>query len=170
MEEKVIIYQTEDGSIEILTHLEYETVWLSQKQMAELFDKDSDTIGLHLKNIYLTGELQEKATTEKYSLVQKEGKREVKRKIQIYNLDAIISVGYRVNFKKGTQFRIWATKVLKEYTLQGYTVNKHRLEQKEQEVQILKDGIQILSRAIEEKAENNQVRFDFQRNRAVVLL
>ncbi len=170
MEEKVIIYQTEDGSIEILTHLEYETVWLSQKQMAELFDKDSDTIGLHLKNIYLTGELQEKATTEKYSVVQKEGKREVKRKIQFYNLDAIISVGYRVNSKKGTQFRIWATKVLKEYTLQGYTVNKHRLEQKEQEVQILKDGIQILSRAIEEKAENNQVRFDFQRNRAVVLL
>ena len=170
MEEKVIIYQTEDGSLEIQTHLENETVWLSQKQMAELFDKDSDTIGLHLKNIYLTGELQEKATTEKYSLVQKEGKREVKRKIQIYNLDAIISVGYRVNFKKGTQFRIWATKVLKEYTLQGYTVNKHRLEQKEQEVQILKDGIQILSRAIEEKAENNQVRFDFQRNRAVVLL
>ena len=170
MEEKVIIYQTEDGSLEIQTHLENETVWLSQKQMAELFDKDSDTIGLHLKNIYLTGELQEKATTEKYSVVQKEGKREVKRKIQIYNLDAIISVGYRVNFKKGTQFRIWATKVLKEYTLQGYTVNKHRLEQKEQEVQILKDGIQILSRAIEEKAENNQVRFDFQRNRAVVLL
>lgn len=140
MEEKVIIYQTEDGSIEILTHLEYETVWLSQKQMAELFDKDSDTIGLHLKNIYLTGELQEKATTEKYSVVQKEGKREVKRKIQFYNLDAIISGGYRVNSKKGTQFRIWATKVLKEYTLQGYTVNKHRLEQKEQEVQILKDG------------------------------
>jgi len=167
MEEKVIIYQTEDGSLEIQTHLENETVWLSQKQMAELFDKDSDTIGLHLKNIYLTGELQEKATTEKYSLVQKEGKREVKRKIQIYNLDAIISVGYRVNFKKGTQFRIWATKVLKEYTLQGYTVNKHRLEQ---EVQILKDGIQILSRAIEEKTENNQPRCDFQRNRAVVFL
>ena len=170
MEEKVIIYQTEDRSIEILTHLEYETVWLSQKHMAELFDKDSDTIGLHLKNIYLTGELQEKATTEKYSVVQKEGKREVKRKIQFYNLDAIISVGYRVNSKKGTQFRIWATKVLKEYTLRGFTVNKHRLEQKEQKVQILKDGIQILSRAIEEKAENNQVRFDFQRNRAVVLL
>lgn len=137
MEEKEIIYQTEDGSIEIQTHLENETVWLSQKQMAELFDKDSDTIGLHLKNIYLTGELQEKATTEKYSVVQKEGKREVKRKIQFYNLDAIISVGYRVNSKKGTQFRIWATKVLKEYTLQGYTVNKHRLEQ---EVQILQDG------------------------------
>ena len=106
------IYQVEDGQTEIEVKLHDETVWLSQKQMSELFDKDSDTIGLHLKNIYKSGELQEAATTEESSVVQIEGKRKVKRKIRIYNLDAIISVGYRVNSKRGTQFRIWANKVL----------------------------------------------------------
>ncbi|MBA6316871.1 RhuM family protein [Cellulophaga baltica] len=90
--------------------------------MAELFDKDSDTIGLHLKNIYTTKELNKNATTEKYSVVQIEGKREVNRKVLFYNLDAIISVGYRVNSKRGTQFRIWAIQILKDYLLKGYAI------------------------------------------------
>ena len=122
------IYQVEDGQTEIEVKLHDETVWLSQKQMAELFDKDTDTIGLHLKNIYKSGELQEAATTEESSVVQIEGKRKVKRKLRIYNLDAIISVGYRVNSKRGTQFRIWANKVLKEYLVKGFSLNEKRLK------------------------------------------
>ncbi|WP_236979653.1 virulence RhuM family protein [Membranihabitans maritimus] len=148
---EIEIYKSETGA-EIHVKLEQDTLWLSQRQMAELFEKDTDTIGLHLKNIYAEGELDEQATTEKYSVVQKEGNRNVRRKIQFYNLDAIISVGYRVNSKRGTQFRQWATQQLKDYLVQGYAINEKRLAQKQQEVHQLKTGIQILSRAIEEKA------------------
>ncbi|WP_282144261.1 virulence RhuM family protein [Cellulophaga baltica] len=115
-----IILYNDKPNVEI--RLENNTIWLNQKQMAELFDKDSDTIGLHLKNIYTTKELNKNATTEKYSVVQIEGKREVNRKVLFYNLDAIISVGYRVNSKRGTQFRIWANNVLKDHLVQGYTI------------------------------------------------
>ena len=110
---EIRIYKTPEGKTSIEVKLEKDTVWLSQKQMAELFDKDSDTIGLHLKNIYKSGELEESSTTEKYSLVRQEGKRKVKRQIKFYNLDAIISVGYRVNSKRGILFRKWANKILK---------------------------------------------------------
>jgi hypothetical protein len=122
-----IILYNDKPNVEI--RLENNTIWLNQKQMAELFDKDSDTIGLHLKNIYTTKELDKNATTEKYSVVRQEGNRQVSRKILFYNLDAIISVGYRVNSKRGTQFRIWANQVLKDYLVQGYAVNEKRLEQ-----------------------------------------
>lgn len=114
--------------------------------MAELFGKDSDTISLHLRNIYKEKELEEKSTTEDFSVVQKEGNRSVQRRIRLYNLDAILSVGYRVNSIQGTRFRIWATQRLKEYLIQGYAINEKRLAQKQQEVQALKDGIRILSR------------------------
>ena len=123
------IYQTKDGQTQVELRLEKNTFWLSQAQMATLFDKDSDTIGLHLKHIYQEGELEEKATTEQSSVVRQEGKRQVKRHIKFYNLDAIISVGYRVNSKKGTQFRIWATARLKELLLQGYSLHQQRFEQ-----------------------------------------
>jgi len=103
---QILIYKREDGKSVFQVKLGGDTIWLSQKQMAELFDKDSDTIGMHLKNIYKSDELEQDSTIEKYSVVRQEGKRDVKRKIQFYNLDAIISVGYRVNSKKGTQFRI----------------------------------------------------------------
>jgi hypothetical protein len=96
-ETQILIYKKEDGNSEFQVKLINNTIWLSQKQMAELFDKDSDTIGLHLKNIYKSGELDQDSTTEDYSVVRREGKREVNRKIKHYNLDAIISVGYRVN-------------------------------------------------------------------------
>lgn len=125
--------------------------------MADLFEKDTDTISLHLKNIYQEGELDESSTTEEYSVVQPEGKRKVKRHLKHYNLDAIISVGYRVNSKRGTQFRIWATKRLKDYLVQGYAINEKRLAQKEMQVQHLKTGIQILGRAIEQKAGEQDV-------------
>lgn len=148
-----IILYNDKPNVEV--RLNNDTIWLNQKQMAELFEKDSDTIGLHLKNIFETKELDKKATTEKYSVVQAEGNRQVNRNILFYNLDAIISVGYRVNSKQGTQFRIWANSILKEYLVKGYAINEKRLAQKEQEVQILKDGITILSRVIEEKTTDS---------------
>jgi death-on-curing family protein len=123
------IYQSSDNQIEIRVQFDNETVWLSQKQMADLFSKDSDTIGLHLKNIYSEQELTEKATTEFFSVVQTEGKREITRRIKFYNLDAIISVGYRVNSKRGTQFRQWATQRLKDYLVKGVAINQKRLSE-----------------------------------------
>jgi len=126
-EPDIKIFQAEDGSTEIQVVVQSETVWLSQKQMADLFEKDSDTIGLHLRNIFKSGELIEKATTEKSSVVQKEGKRNVTRTLKLYNLDAIISTGYRVNSKRGIQFRIWANQVLKDYLIKGFALNERRL-------------------------------------------
>ena len=132
---QIVIYQSEDGQTQIQVRLEKDTIWLSQAQMAELFDKNSDTIGLHLKNIYKSGELEMSATTEESSVVRQEGDRQVRRKIKFYNLDAIISVGYRVNSKKGTRFRIWATQRLKEYLVKGYSINQQRFKQNAIELQ-----------------------------------
>lgn len=153
---QIEIYQANDGTTQINVQFEKETVWLTQAQMAELFDKDVRTINEHLKNIYASEELIPDSTIRNFRIVRQEGKRQVNRNLEHYNLDAIISVGYRVNSKRGTQFRIWANSVLKEYLVKGYTINEKRLAQKEQEVQILKDGITILSRAIEEKTADNQ--------------
>ena len=105
-----------------------ETVWATQKAMAQLFDCSTDNIGLHLKNIYDTNELNKKATTEKISVVQQEGAREVRRNTLFYNLDAIISVGYRVNSIRATQFRQWCTYVIRQFSLRGYIIDKKRME------------------------------------------
>lgn len=113
---QIIIYQSDDGESKIEVNLKEETIWLSQRQMAELFDKDVRTINEHIHNIYEVQELDRDPTIRKFQIVQKEGNREVKRKIEMYNLDMIISVGYRVNSKRGTQFRIWATSVLKNHS------------------------------------------------------
>jgi prophage maintenance system killer protein len=153
---KIEIYQSKDNQTVVEVKFDTETVWLSQKQMAFLFDKDSDTIGLHLKNIFKEEELKEKATTEYFPVVQKEGKRNVKRNIKFYNLDAIISVGYRVNSVRGTQFRIWATQRLNDFLIKGYAINEKRLQEKQQEVLHLKTGIQILNRAIEAQNETKE--------------
>ena len=136
---EIVFYQAPDGGIELEVRLKQETIWLNQKQMSLLFDKDTDTIGLHLRNIFKEGELEESATTEDSSVVQKEGRRQVRRMIRFYNLDAIISVGYRVNSKRGTQFRIWATKVLRDHIFQGYTVNQGRLNDLNQTVKLIDD-------------------------------
>ena len=148
---EILIYRTDSGDTEIEVKLEQDTIWLSQRQIAELFDKDSDTIGLHLKNIYNTAELEESSTTEEYSVVQKEGTRNVKRKIKHYNLDAIISVGYRVNSIRGTQFRIWANKILKEYLIKGYSINEKTLKQQSRQLDELQKTIKILSSAVQSK-------------------
>ena len=152
---EIKIYKTDEGKTSIEVKLEKETVWLSQKQMAELFEKDSDTIGLHLKNIYKSGELDEISTTEKYSVVRQEGNRKVKRQIKFYNLDAIISVGYRVNSKRGIQFRKWASQILKDYLIKGYAINQQRLEKQAEQLKELKETIKILGNALESKELSN---------------
>jgi prophage maintenance system killer protein len=152
MEESSIkIFQIENGKTEIQVVVQSETVWLSQKQMAELFEKNSDTIGLHLRNIYKSGELLEKATTEKYSVVQKEGNRNVNRTIKLYNLDAIISTGYRVNSKRGIQFRIWANQVIKDYLINGYALNERRLNSQNEQLKTLKESVLILTKIVNQK-------------------
>ena len=141
----IIIYQTEDGLTKINVKIENETVWLSQQQMAELFQTSKQNISLHTNNVFKEKELQE-ISTVKYSLtVQQEGNRKVKRNIAYYNLDVIISVGYRVKSQRGTDFRIWATKVLKEYLLKGYAVNQ-RMEQLEQRVAKTEEKIDFFVR------------------------
>ncbi len=124
---QIIIYSAENGETKIEVQMKDETVWLSQKQMAELFDCSVDNVGLHLKNVYFEGELIENSTTEESSVVQTEGGRSVNRPIKLYNLDAIISIGYRINSLRGTQFRIWATQKLKEYIVKGFVMDDERL-------------------------------------------
>lgn len=153
---EIQIYKAEDGNTEIQVKLDNDTVWLSQRQMGELFEKDSDTIGLHLKNVYESGELQEFSTTEEYSVVQQEGTRRVKRKIKFYNLDAIISVGYRVNSKRGTLFRIWANKILKDYLIQGYSINEQRLRQQNEQLRELQESVKLLGNVLSYKALTNE--------------
>ncbi len=124
-----LMYNTPEENVSVNAVIQDETIWLTQKAMAELFDCTTDNISLHLKNIYADGELNESSTTEEFSIVQQEGSRKVKRKIKFYNLDAIISVGYRVNSRKATHFRIWATGVLKEYMIKGFAMDDERLKQ-----------------------------------------
>lgn len=150
-ESAIKIYQTDDGHTKIDVKFENETVWLTQKQMAQLFDKDSDTIGLHLKNIYQSGELEELSTTEESSVVQQEGKRQVQRKIKLFNLDAIISVGYRVNSKRGIQFRIWASRIIKEYLLKGFVIDNKRLIQQNIQLKELQTSVKILGDSLKFK-------------------
>lgn len=123
-----LIFQIEgkEDGVQILYH--NDSVWCTQKAMAQLFDCSSDNIGLHLKNIYETGELVQEATTENFSVVQTEGERQVNRKLKFYNLDAIISVGYRVNSTRATQFRQWCTFILRQFAIRGYVIDKKRME------------------------------------------
>ncbi len=142
MKNEIVLYQSTELAehIEVRVDEKAETIWLTQKQMAVLFDKDTDTIGLHLKNIFIEQELEENSTTEFFSVVQKEGNRNVKRSIKYYNLDAILSVGYRVNSKRGTQFRQWATQRLKDYLLKGYALN-NRINRIEDNIQSLSEKV-----------------------------
>jgi len=124
---QIIIYRTEDGQTKIEVKMENETLWLSQDQMAELFSCGVANISLHLQNVFKEAELRENQTIKDSLIVQKEGNKEVKRSIKLYNLDAIISVGYRVNSIRGTEFRIWATQKLKEYIIKGFVIDDDRL-------------------------------------------
>ena len=126
-----VLYSIDQEDIKVKVAVKDETIWVTQRGMAELFGCTSDNISLHLKNIYADGELSENLTAEDFSVVQSEGARQVSRRIRFYNLDAVISVGYRVNSRRATQFRIWATSVLKEYIKKGFVLDDERLKQGE---------------------------------------
>lgn len=144
---EIILYQP-DETIKLEVRMEDETVWLTQAQMVELFCSTKQNISLHINNIFKEGELTEKATVKEYLTVRTEGNRKVKRKITCYNLDVIISVGYRVKSKRGTQFRQWANSVLKEYLLKGYSVNQ-RLNDMGKELAVIKDTLYEHSKKID---------------------
>ncbi len=143
---QIIIYQTEDGQTQVDVRLENETVWLTQAQMAELFEKTPQNITMHIGNAYKEGELEKESTCKEYLQVQQEGKRKVSRMVKYYDLDVIISVGYRVKSKRGTAFRIWARKVLKEYLVKGYAVNE-RL--RKEQIGELRQLVGMLGRTIQ---------------------
>ena len=155
MESQIEIFQGSDGQTQIEVKFEEDTVWLSQGQIAELFGKGRTTITEHIGNVFKEGELEEEVVCREFRHTTHHGAvagKTQEKVVKHYNLDVIISVGYRVKSRQGIQFRIWATQRLKDYLVQGYAINEKRLAQKQQEVQTLKDGIRILSRAIEQKA------------------
>ncbi len=136
---EILLYQTPEGGPAMEVRLELETVWLTQVQMAELFGVNVPAVFKHIKNIFATGELQSEATVSKMEIVRQEGKRQVRRAVEHYSLDMVISVGYRVNSLRGTQFRIWATNVLRQHLVQGYTIHERRLKELNQAVRLIAD-------------------------------
>jgi len=153
-QDQIEIYQAKDGSTQIEVKFEQETVWLTQDQMATLFGKGRSTITEHILNVYSEKELEQEATSRKYRQVRKEGNRTVERVIEHYNLDVIISVGYRVKSARGTQFRIWANKILKDYLLEGYVINEKRLQQKTAQLESLKKVVALQEKVLTDNALN----------------
>ena len=145
-----MVYEDAGGEVRVDVRLERETVWLTQRQVAEVFDSTADNVGLHLRNVYSSGELEEKTTTEDFSVVQTEGRRRVRRRLKHYNLDAIISVGYRVNTKRGVRFRQWATHTLRGHLVQGISVNEHRLAARG--LQEARETLYLLARTLSNQA------------------
>ena len=158
---KIVIYQTEDGHTQIDVRLENETVWLTQAQMAELFQKTPQNITMHIRNAFNEGELDEQATCKEFLQVQTEGARVVRRKVKFYDLDVIISVGYRVKSKRGTAFRIWARNVLKDYLIKGYAINE---QLRHEQLGELRQLVRMLGRTIQSQpllsTDESQALFD----------
>jgi death-on-curing family protein len=150
---EIIIYQSKDKKTKIEVKFEHDTVWLTQQQMAELFGQTKQNISLHINNCFKEKELRSISVVKESLTTASDGK---KYKTKFYNLDLIISVGYRVKSIRGTQFRQWATQRLKDYLIEGVAINEKRLNQKNKEIKILHDGIRILSRVIEEKLDTNE--------------
>ena len=149
---EIVIY--EDGRVKLKTTVYKDTIWLNQKQLCELFERDKSVISRHIRNIFKEGELNKKSTVAKNATVQKEGARNVTREVDYYNLDMIISLGYRVNSKRATQFRRWATKILKKYLIKGYALNQEQL--KKDKLTELEQTIEMIKQAVESRslAEN----------------
>jgi hypothetical protein len=143
---QIVIYQTDDGTVQIEVRMEAETLWLSEQQIAMVFERDRTVIGRHIKNIIKTGELDEKSNVQKMHIANSD------KPVIFYNLDMILSVGYRVNSKRGTQFRIWANRILKEHLVQGYTINQKRLQEQRTRFTRLQESIQLLERSLIEQA------------------
>lgn len=147
---ELVIFKAQDGNIKLDVNIDKDTVWLSLEQMSELFERDKSTISRHIKNVFKEGELSENSTVAKFATVQNEGNRNVERMIENYNLDVIISVGYRVKSKRGVEFRKWANSILKDYILKGYAVNNNRINE-------LGEVIRIMKRANENQIEEKQI-------------
>jgi hypothetical protein len=141
----ILIYQASDGKTRIEVQLDHETVWLTQVQLATLFDVKVPAISKHVSNIIKAGELDESATVSKMEIVQLEGRRRVRRKQSSYNLDMVISVGYRVNSEKATRFRQWATRVLREHLVKGYTIHEQRLREEAAKFKELRQTVDLLA-------------------------
>jgi len=148
---KIEIFTSKDGKTEIQVKLEGETVWLNQYQLEELFETNRTSITRHISNIYKSEELSKEATSAKIAQVQKEGDRKIIRQINFYNLDIIIAVGYRVNSKRGTEFRIWANKILKEFLIKGFSINEKRLSQQNEQLKELQESVKILGDVLHKK-------------------
>lgn len=148
---EIQIFTSKDGKTEIEVKLEDQTVWLNQYQLESLFETDRTSLNRHISNIYKSEELDEESTCAKITQVQKEGNREIKRNIKFYNLDIIIAVGYRVNSKRGTEFRIWANKIIKDYLVQGYSINEKRLSKENELLKDLQKSVKILGNILNQK-------------------
>ena len=155
-EKSIVIYETDDGRANLEMNIAAETLWLSLNQIAELFERDKSVISRHIRNIFREGELSKAATVAFFATVQNEGGRDIERRIEQFNLDMIISVGYRVNSKRGTQFRIWASNILKQYLLQGYSVNEQLLSKQQEKLVALTSAIKLLGRTAEKQVESLQ--------------
>ena len=147
---EVIVYESPEGEGGVDVRFDQESVWLTQRQMAEVFGTSTDNVSLHLRNVYATGELEEAATAEDFSVVRSEGERKVRRKVKHYNLDAIISIGYRVNSKRAVHFRQWATRTLREHLVSGYTLNERRLA--ERGLDEARQTLELLARTLKNQA------------------
>lgn len=152
---EIIIYDEIEGKPRIEVKLADDTLWLSQRLMADLFEKDVDTISLHIKNIYAEAELEEKPTTTIFTVAQQEGKRTINRKVTFYNLDMILSVGYRVSSKRGTAFRKWANTVLKDYLVKGYAHNEKLLREKQAQLNSLRQAVALITNVTTSAAVSN---------------
>ena len=146
---EILLYTSPDGEVQLDIRMQQDTMWMTQQMMAELFQTTVPNINVHIKNIYKESELQEEGTIKEFLIVRKEGSRTVRRPVNFYNLDVILSVGYRVNTRRGTQFRIWATQRLREYLVRGYVVHEKRLQQLGQVVQLM--------RRVEDRLDARQV-------------
>lgn len=147
---EIVFFEAQDGGVHLDVRLEHETVWLSLGQMAELFQRDKSVISRHLRSVFASGELTRNATVAKNATVRREGNRQVVRASEVFNLDAILSVGYRVNSRRGTQFRIWATRTLRDHLVRGYTLNERRL--RERGFGEIEEAVALLARTLDRHA------------------
>ncbi len=154
VDNSIVIYKTSNNQIDVEIDYKNDTLWLNVEKISDLFEKDRSTVQRHIKNIYKEGELEQGATCAFFAQVQKEGSRNVTRQIPYYNLDVILAVGYRVSSKVATDFRKWATGVLKQYLVSGYAINEKRLAEKQEQIVVLKNSLNLLTRSITSQAKN----------------
>lgn len=154
VDNSIVIYKTSNNQIDVEIDYKNDTLWLNVEKISDLFEKDRTTIQRHIKNIYKEGELEQDSTCAFFAQVQKEGSRNVTRQIPYYNLDVILAVGYRVSSKVATDFRKWATNVLKQYLVSGYAINEKRLAEKQEQIEVLRNSLNLLTRSIVSQAKN----------------